>query len=218
MVLEASPGGDRADVTRRFPAGIRRLLDIGCGAGEAAAALGRSQPGLAVVGIEVDPEAAALARQHLTDVREGEAGAVLSDLAASGERFDALLFADVLEHFDDPIGILELAREVALPEAILVASVPNVGHLSLVRDLVLGRFDPLPAGLADAGHLRWFTRTSLGEALEEAGWRDITVEATPGAAAPDAERFLRWAGAATDAGREGLTTYQWIAVARAPST
>jgi hypothetical protein len=45
----------------------------------------------------------------------------------------------------------------------------------------------------------------------------VTVEATPGAAAPDAERFLRWAGAATDAGRERLTTYQWIAVARAPS-
>ena len=90
-------------------------------------------------------EAAALARQRLSDVREGEAGAVLSDLAKAGERFDALLFADVLEHLDDPIRILGLAREVALPEATLVASVPNVGHLSLVRDLVLGRFDPLPA-------------------------------------------------------------------------
>ena len=217
MVLEASPGGDRADVTRRFPAGIRRLLDVGCGAGEAAAALGRDRPGLAAVGIELDPEAAALARQRLTDVREGEAGAVLSDLAAAGERFDALLFADVLEHLDDPIGILGLAREVALPEATLVASVPNVGHLSLVRDLVLGRFDPLPAGLADAGHLRWFTRNSLVEAFDEAGWMDVTVEATPGVTAPDAERFLRWAGAATDGGREGLTTYQWIALARAPS-
>ncbi len=217
MVFEDSPGGDRADVTRRFPATIRRLLDVGCGGGEAASALCRARPGLAAVGIERDSAASALARQRLADVRQGDAGAVLRDLAAAGERFDSLLFADVLEHFDDPIGVLGLARKVALPEATLVASVPNVGHLSLARDLLLGRFDPLPAGLADSGHLRWFTRTSLLEALEEAGWKDVTVEATPGAPAPQAEAFLRWAGDGPEADRESLTTYQWIAVARASS-
>lgn len=217
MVFEESPGGDRADVTRRFPPGIRRLLDVGCGSGEAAAALCRSRPGLVTTGIERDPATAALARQRLADVREGDARTALFRLAEAGERFDALLFADVLEHFDDPIGILGLARQLAFPEATLVASVPNVGHLSLVRDLLLGRFDPLPAGLADSGHLRWFTRTSLAEALEEAGWKDVTVEAASGAPAPGAEEFLRLAGAWAGADRESLTTYQWIAVARPAS-
>jgi hypothetical protein len=83
-----------------------------------------------------------------------------------------------------------------------------------VRDLVLGRFDPLPAGLADAGHLRWFTRTSLAEALDEAGWKDVTIEPSAGAPAPEAEEFLRRAEAWAGADRESLTTYQWIAVAR----
>ena len=91
---------------------------------------------------------------------------------------------------------------------------PNVGHLSLVRDLVLGRFDPLPAGLADAGHLRWFTRVSLVEALEEGCWTGVSVDASPGASAPEAEEFLRLAGEWTGTDRESLTTYQWIAVAR----
>jgi SAM-dependent methyltransferase len=217
MVFEESPGGDRSDVTRRFPPGIRRLLDIGCGSGEAAAALCRSRPGLAAIGIERDPAAAMLARQRLADVREGEAMTALSRLAESGERFDAFLFADVLEHFDDPIQILGLARALALPQATLVASVPNVGHLSLVRDLLLGRFDPLPAGLTDSGHLRWFTRSSLAEALQEAGWMDVTVEAAAGAPAPGAEEFLRRAGAWSGSDRESLTTYQWIAVARPAS-
>jgi 2-polyprenyl-3-methyl-5-hydroxy-6-metoxy-1,4-benzoquinol methylase len=217
IVFEDSPGGDRADVTGRFPSGIRRLLDVGCGSGRASAALCRSRPGLAVTGIERDPVTAALARQRLHDVREGEAGTALSGLVEAGERFDALLFADVLEHFDDPIGILGLARDLASPGATLVASVPNVGHLSLVRDLVLGRFDPLPAGLADFGHLRWFTRTSLAEALEEAGWTDVTVEATAGAPAPAAEQFLQLVGAWPGADHESLTTYQWIAVARSAS-
>jgi SAM-dependent methyltransferase len=219
VVFPDSPGGDRADVTGRFPPGIRRLLDVGCGSGDAAAALCRSRPGLAATGIERDPARAALARQRLADVREGDALAALSRLAEAGERFDALLFADVLEHFDDPIRILGLARELATADATLVASVPNVGHLSLVRDLVLGRFDPLPAGLADVGHLRWFTRTSLAEALDEAGWKDVTIDPVAGAPAPGAEEFLRqvdsWEGAGADS--ESLETYQWIAVARAGS-
>ncbi len=92
-----------------------------------------------------------------------------------------------------------------------------MGHLSLVRDLVLGRFDPLPAGLADSGHLRWFTRTSLAEALEEAGWTDVTIEAQESVPAPGAEEFLRWARAWPGSDGESLTTYQWIALARSAS-
>jgi SAM-dependent methyltransferase len=217
VVFPDSAGGDRADVTGRFPPGIRRILDVGCGSGDAAAALCRSRPGLAATGIERDPTRAALARQRLADVREGDAMAALSRLAEAGERFDALLFADVLEHFDDPIHILGLARELASPDATLVASVPNVGHLSLVRDLVLGRFDPLPAGLADAGHLRWFTRASLAEALDEAGWKDVTIDPVAGAPAPGAEEFFRRAEGWEGADCESLKTYQWIAVARAGS-
>jgi hypothetical protein len=42
----------------------------------------------------------------------------------------------------------------------------------------------------------------------------VTVHSTPGAAAPDAEEFLRAAEEWAGADRESLTTYQWIAVAR----
>jgi hypothetical protein len=84
-----------------------------------------------------------------------------------------------------------------------------------VRDLVLGRFDPVPAGLADAGHLRWFTRASLEDALEEAGWKTDRVEGLPGAAAPDAQGFLERASAFPEVDAASLATYQWVAVARA---
>jgi 2-polyprenyl-3-methyl-5-hydroxy-6-metoxy-1,4-benzoquinol methylase len=147
-------------------------------------------------------------------VLEGDAIARLSELTDAGERFDAFLFADVLEHLEDPIRALVLARQLALPGATLVASVPNVGHLSIVRDLLRGRFDPVAAGLADAGHLRWFTRTSLEEWLEEADWRMTAIESLPGAAAPDTEDFLRLVDGWPELDRESLLTYQWVAVAR----
>jgi SAM-dependent methyltransferase len=205
-------GAERIEVIRHFPLGIRRLLDVGCSSGAASAALCRSHPDLSVTGIEREPGALALARDRLDRVLEGDAIARLSELADAGERFDAFLFADVLEHLDDPIRALVLARRLALPGATLVASVPNVGHLSIVRDLLRGRFDPVAAGLADAGHLRWFTRTSLEEWLEEAGWRITGIESLPGAPAPDSDDFLRLVDGWPELDRESLLTYQWVAV------
>ena len=214
VVFEES-ADERPDVAQHVPAGTRRLLDVGFGSGAVALGLRRSRPGLSVTGIERRHSAAA-ARSGIERVIEGDAPAALAALAREGARFDGFLFADVLEHLEDPIGALALARDLALPDATLVASVPNVGHLSLVRDLVRGRFDPLPAGLADAGHLRWFTRASLEDALEEAGWKTIRVESLPGAPAPDAADFLeRAVRAFPEINPIALTTYQWVAVARA---
>jgi 2-polyprenyl-3-methyl-5-hydroxy-6-metoxy-1,4-benzoquinol methylase len=207
--------GERPEVVRHFPNHIRRLLDVGCGTGEASAGLRLASPGVSIIGIERHAASAERARARVDRVLTGDAADALRCLAEEGARFDAFLFADVLEHLEDPTGALTLARELALPEATLVASVPNVGHLSLVRDLVAGRFDPLPAGLADAGHLRWFTRASLEEALEEAGWRTVEITALPGAPAPEAEQFLGRAAAFPEFDRDALAAYQWVAVARA---
>ena len=215
LVLDDPSERERPEITRRFPADALRLLDVGCGAGGTSGALKRRLARLEAVGIEKDGEAAARARRRLDRVLEGDAASEIARLAQDAESFDAFLFADILEHLADPVAVLALARTIARPGATLIASVPNVGHLSLVRDLVLGRFDPTPAGLADAGHLRWFDRRFLAEALEESGWRVVAIEPEAGAPAPAArpflERFESWPGL----DRESLAAYQWIALARA---
>ena len=204
----------RPEVARLVPESCRRILDVGCGAGATAAELRRLRPRLAVEGVEQRAEAAALAREKLSRVHEGDACRVLRRLSDEGSRYDGFLFADVLEHLPEPVEALALARRLAEPGALLVASVPNAGHLSLVRDLVRGRFDPLPAGLSDSGHLRWFTRQSLGDMLEEAGWTVEAIEGERGSEPACAEEFLgRLAGRRLEP--EALLTYQWIAVARA---
>jgi SAM-dependent methyltransferase len=215
LLLDDPFGHERPEVTRHVPAGARRLLDVGCGAGAAAGLLRGERPGLFVAGIERDPGAATRSRKVLDRLLEGDAAAELDRLGAEGERFDAFLFADVLEHLSDPVAALTLARALALPHATLVASVPNVGHLSVVRDLLLGRFDPVPAGLLDAGHLRWFTRDSLSEALGEAGWKVALLESVPGTPPAQAEEFLSFLSGFPRADGQSLRTYQWIAVAHA---
>ena len=209
---------ERPELTRHVPSGIRRLLDVGCGAGGSSAALRCRAKGLWVTGIEKDSESAARARGNLDRVIEGDAPRILEDLVREGERFDAFLFGDVLERLEDPIEALSRARALAAPAATLVASVSNAGHLSLARDLVLGRFDPGPAGLTDAGLLRWFTKSSLAEALEEAGWRVVSIEPWAGAPAPQAGEFLERLSALPGLDRASLMTSRWIAVAVAGAT
>ncbi|MEO8349590.1 MAG: class I SAM-dependent methyltransferase, partial [Acidobacteriota bacterium] len=130
VCFDEGPGGERPEVIRLLPAAAASLLDVGCASGEAGAAFRRASPEVVVTGIERERGAAERARSRLDRVIEGEAVAALAELVRAGERFDAFLFADVLEHLEDPIGALVLAHELASPDASLVASVPNVGHLS----------------------------------------------------------------------------------------
>lgn len=214
IVFEES-SAERPEIVRRLPRGVRRLLDVGCGSGSVSAAVRRENPGIEITGIEHQSSAADRARGRIDRVITGDASAALRELARENARFEAFLFADVLEHLEDPIEALSLARGIAVEGATLVASVPNVGHISLVRDLIRGRFDPVPAGLVDAGHLRWFTRASLIDALEEAGWKTTRLEGLPGAPAPESRVFLERVGEFPEVDSESLTTYQWIATARA---
>ena len=212
--LEDTSERERAELTRCLPEGALRILDVGCGSGGAIAGAKQRRPEWRVTGIERDSRRAARARSRCDRVFEGDLRAVLPDLAAAGELFDVVVFADILEHLDDPIAALAEARRLIVPGGTVLVSVPNAGHLSIVRDLLLGRFDPLASGLTDAGHLRWFTRGSLEGALEEAGWRLVSIEAHAGAPVSGADVFLEALGQWPGLDRQSLATYQWVGVAR----
>jgi 2-polyprenyl-3-methyl-5-hydroxy-6-metoxy-1,4-benzoquinol methylase len=209
---------ERPEIVDRLPAGAEssRVLDLGCGSGGLGRARAR-RPGWRLTGVERDPLRAARARSTggYECVLEGDIAGVLPALAEEGARFDALVFADVLEHLENPVEIMAASRAVADGGALMIVSVPNVAHLSVARDLLLGRHDPVPAGLCDSGHLRWFSKSFLAEAIEEAGWRLELIEGILGAPPPDPEPFLALARTWPEADIESLSAYQWIATARA---
>ena len=92
-------------------------------------------------------------------------------------QFDCISFLDVLEHMKNPLAALEHAKWLLNPGGTVLLSVPNVGHWSVVEDLLEGRFDYLPLGILCCTHLRFFTERSLRELLADAGlevkaWRN----------------------------------------------
>jgi 2-polyprenyl-3-methyl-5-hydroxy-6-metoxy-1,4-benzoquinol methylase len=162
----ASPGSTHEHLRTLVGSG-RRVLDVGCATGYLAERMTAS--GCSVVGIEIDETAAALAREHCADVVVADIDGV--DLATLVEGpFDVVLFGDVLEHLRDPLRPLASAAGVLADDGWIVASVPNVAHVSVRLALLAGEFTYSATGLLDRTHLRFFTPRTFEDFLEEAGF------------------------------------------------
>ena len=177
---EVKPGGyysnSRPDLVAALPRPLVSVLDVVCGEG-AVCRLLRSEGAERLTGIEIDPEAARVAREFYDEVAEGAVEDVLPTLSGP---FDAILCYDVLEHLVDPSAVLARLRTLAAPGGHLHVSVPNARHFSLVKDLVLrGTFGYTDWGHRDNTHLRWFTRRDIVAAVEAAGWNVVATSHPP---------------------------------------
>ena len=166
-------GHPRPEVAALVPEGARNVVDIGCGAGALGKGLKAARPELAVRGVEPVPEQAARAREVLDEVVV--AGAE-DPLPSGWPRPDCVIFADVLEHLVDPWAVLRSLRPVLAPGGSLVISVPNIAHRSVMGGLLRGRWDYQEAGVLDRTHLRFFTRETAIELVEQAGFVVKRVE------------------------------------------
>jgi methionine biosynthesis protein MetW len=164
-----------------------RVLDVGCGPG-AVSCLIRDHRNARVVGVEPNAERAAVGRGRGLEVHTGY---VTPELLATLGRFDAIMFADVLEHLVDPAAMLRLVTPALQPGGVIVASVPNIAHWTVRLRLLVGRFDFTESGIMDATHLRWFTARTLRELFERSG---LVVQAMSGSAGQWLPEYRRLPG------------------------
>ena len=146
-----------------------RVLEFGCATGYMSEAL-KMHHGCSVTGIEFSPEAAELARAHCERIIIGNAESLDFDALFGNDRFDVLLFADVLEHLQDPHSVLRRIRPFITEGGALIASIPNIAHGSVRLALLNGEFRYRDTGLLDNTHLRFFTRESIQDLFEETGY------------------------------------------------
>ena len=146
-----------------------RVLEFGCATGYMTEVL-KDRLGCTVVGIEIDPGAAALAEEHAERVIVGDAEKIDYAAELAGEEFDVVLFADVLEHLKEPADVLRRVRPFIAENGVVVASIPNIAHASVRLALLGGEFRYREWGLLDDTHLRFFTRASIQDLFEEEGY------------------------------------------------
>jgi 2-polyprenyl-3-methyl-5-hydroxy-6-metoxy-1,4-benzoquinol methylase len=167
-------GQDRRELLRLISGTGLRVLDLGCASGAAGAELKASGTARVVHGVELRVDVALEAEGRLDRVWVADLEALEPD--ELDPPYDVLVAADVLEHLRDPWSVLRRLSPALAAGAQLVASIPNVRYLPVVADLALrGRFDYGPEGVLDRTHLRFFTRRSVHQLLDGAGFVDVEV-------------------------------------------
>jgi 2-polyprenyl-3-methyl-5-hydroxy-6-metoxy-1,4-benzoquinol methylase len=193
------------------------VLELGCASGYMSRALVERR-GCRVTGVERDADAAEAARKACSRLIVADLETLDWSAELGGERFDVAVCADVLEHLRDPVALLHRLREHLGPSGYVVASIPNVAHAAVLAELLQGRFPYRPTGLLDETHLRFFTRESVFECFERAGFvvdhlERVQVEPEATEFRTDPARLPPEVWRAVRAGEES-TTYQFVLTAR----
>ena len=124
------------DLTADRPFAGLRILDIGCGGGLLSEPMARL--GGDVVGADAAARNIPVARVHaeqsgLTiDYRHTTA----EDMAAAGERFDAVLNMEVVEHVADPAAYLRACHDLLKPGGLMVCSTINRNPKSYMMAII----------------------------------------------------------------------------------
>lgn len=145
-----------------------KILEVGCSTGYFGQAL--KNAGHTVWGVEMTPDAAELAKKVLDFVYVGTIEAFLASELASKNKFDYLVFGDVLEHLPYPSEILKQCKSILTPDGGIVASIPNVAHLAVRIMLLEGRWEYSELGIMDNTHLRFFDKNSIIKLFNESSY------------------------------------------------
>lgn len=213
-------GFERPELVALVPEGARRVLDVGCAAGALGAAVKRRLPQCEVSGIEYVQSVVERAATRLDHAFRADLNAPI-ELAFPSGYFDAMIFGDVLEHLLDPEQSLRGLLPYLAPEGVVIASIPNVKHWSvMVPALAQDRWEYTDAGLLDKTHvhlftlheaMRMFDALGLGE-LQHIGANVIPME-PPEHVEPLVNAAVSY-GADANSVRQLLNSYQYLLVVR----
>ncbi len=154
----------RSEMLKYVPEEVEVALDVGCGEGNFGALL-RGTRNCTVWGVEPNIEAAEIARPKLDVLINARFD---QTIALGDQRFDCIVFNDVLEHLVDPWAALALAKKHLTPRGVVVSSIPNIRFFWCFLEIMLAKdWKYRDAGIMDKTHLRFFTMKSIVRLFEE---------------------------------------------------
>jgi methionine biosynthesis protein MetW len=152
-----------------------RVLELGCASGYMSGYLERAK-NCRVVGVDYDPLAIQIAQTRCykalqIDLEQPNAlHAVQADAP-----FDVLYMANVLEHVRSAESILQQAKALLAPNAIVILVLPNIAHWQVRLQVLRGRFEYQDYGIMDRTHVHFYTVDTARALLVSQGYRVETL-------------------------------------------
>lgn len=160
---------DRDHTLRLIPPTTATLLDVGSGSGHFLEATKAIYPDIETWAI--DPNQDCSQRPGVDHFILGHYPADIGPIT-----FDTIVFNDVLEHLVDPWQVLRDTVDRLSPDGLVLASIPNIRHYSVLRPLLVqGQFTYREMGILDRTHLRFFTLASACDLFTQAGYEIVTA-------------------------------------------
>lgn len=158
----------RTELLPFIPAGVKTVLDVGCGNGSFGTLL-KQEYQCTVWGIEPDKSSALEAEKVLDRSINTLFSSSIPELA--GQKFDVIFFNDVLEHLADPSEALSICKDLLNSSGHIIASIPNIRWYPVILSLLRYQdFKYQASGVMDKTHLRFFTKKSMVRLFEECGY------------------------------------------------
>jgi len=153
------------------------VLEFGCAAGRMTRYM-KEALGCQVYIVEYDKDAYKTAVKY---ARDGLCDDIMQFRWAerfNGIEFDAIIFADVLEHLTAPGEVLRRAAEFLKDDGNLYISIPNITHNDVLLKAHKEHFDYTPTGLLDDTHVHFWGMENLEELADACGLSLQRVEGT----------------------------------------
>lgn len=188
------------------------VLEVGCDMGANLLGIKNQYPNCRIYGLEINKTAAELG-SHVADIRYGN---IEDECVHFGEKFDYIIFGDVLEHLHNPQQTVKYCKELLKDNGRIIASIPNVMHISVMNQLLRGEFRYTDIGLLDKTHIHLFTQKEIIRMFAQENYEIEEMQGVIYELEEDEERLL---GKLMDISDEQVTeemytTYQYSVVAR----
>lgn len=150
----------------------KSVLDAGCGNGSITGLLARE--GFAVTGVDGDAGGIAIAQTNHPQVPFAVVDFADDGAALTGAPFDAVVSTEVVEHLYAPHELARFAWEALKPGGHFIVTTPYHGYLKNLALSVLGKWDHHHTALWHGGHIKFWSRATLGQLLAAQGFEPVS--------------------------------------------
>ncbi len=152
------------------------VLEIGCDCGATLLEIKNRFSNAFVFGFEISEPAVEIASLFVS----ARTGNIEDEDLSFDEKFDYIIFGDVLEHLHNPLRTIKYVTGFLKSGGRILACIPNVMHISVVEELLKGNFTYTENGLLDKTHIHMFTYNEITRMFCDAGYTIREIFGVPG--------------------------------------